>query len=132
MNPTTVPTVPAPRITHRDGFLAFGLSEHYQAKLKTKDDAEMRVLVSASPLLDDDGQYAGALAMVTDVTAVGEAEEILNSQGERLRTEVAGGLLAETPTGASFGPAPEDDAVRTDLSQANERGTMPERSQARD
>src|SRR5690242_9990443 len=31
MNPTTVPTVPAPRITHRDGFLAFGLSEHYQA-----------------------------------------------------------------------------------------------------
>jgi AraC family transcriptional regulator len=31
MNPTTVPSVPKPRITPRDAFLVFGLNQHYQA-----------------------------------------------------------------------------------------------------
>jgi AraC family transcriptional regulator len=31
MNPTTIPAIPKPRISTRDAFLVFGLSQHYQA-----------------------------------------------------------------------------------------------------
>ena len=64
------------------------MSEHYQAQLRSKDGSAVQVLVSASPFMDDDGHYAGALAMVTDITTVSEAEEILRSQSLRIQAEV--------------------------------------------
>ncbi len=45
-----------------------GISEQYEVTLLGKDDTEVRVLVVASTLVDDDDRYAGALALVTDVT----------------------------------------------------------------
>lgn len=75
----------------------FGLREHYQAALKTKDGAVVRVLVSASPLLDEDGNYAGSLAMVSDVTAVGEAEDILRAQSSQIGAEMDDGRQGENP-----------------------------------
>ncbi len=65
-----------------------GMSEHYETQLLTKDGAVLHVLVSASPFMDNDGQYVGALALVTDVTAVREAEEILRSQTAGRQTAV--------------------------------------------
>lgn len=65
-----------------------GMSEHYQTRLKAKDGAVIEVLVSASPLMDEGGHYAGALAMVADVTAVQEAEDIGHSQSVRIQVEL--------------------------------------------
>ena len=65
-----------------------GMSEHYESQLLTKDGAVLHVLVSASPFMDDDGHYVGAVALVTDVTALREAEEILRSQTAEIQTGV--------------------------------------------
>ena len=50
-----------------------GMSEHYQTRLRARCGAAVEVLVSASPFMDESGHYAGALAMVTDISAVREA-----------------------------------------------------------
>jgi PAS domain S-box-containing protein/diguanylate cyclase (GGDEF)-like protein len=70
------PETQAALADHRDRRRA-GISEHYETDLQAKDGSVVRVLVSASPLIDEDGEFAGALAMVTDVSALGEAEEVL-------------------------------------------------------
>lgn len=51
-----------------------GMSEHYPTELRTKDGDVVAVLVSVTPLRDEDGRFAGALAMVTDVNACGTRE----------------------------------------------------------
>ncbi|HUR22814.1 MAG TPA: PAS domain S-box protein [Acidimicrobiales bacterium] len=53
------------------------LSEHYEAHLQAKDGTTLHALLTVSPFVTDDGEYIGALAMVSDVTAVRDAEEIL-------------------------------------------------------
>ena len=67
-----------------------GISEHYESTLRGKDGAAVPVLISASPFFDDDGRYAGALAMVTDVSALREAEEVLRLDSLRVRVEAEG------------------------------------------
>ena len=62
-----------------------GLSEHYETTLRAKDGALLHALISASPLLDTGGRYCGALAMVTDVTALREANEVLRLQSAGAR-----------------------------------------------
>jgi PAS domain S-box-containing protein len=74
-----------------------GMSEHYETRLRTRDGAVVHVLVSASPFLDDDGHYVGALALVTDVTALREAEEIVRSQSRHIQPGVDEGALGEEP-----------------------------------
>jgi len=73
------------------------MSEHYQAQLRDKDGAVVEVLISASPLMDEHGHHGGALAMVTDVTAVREAEEIVRWQSQRMEALVEGGNPDEKP-----------------------------------
>ena len=60
------------------------LSEHYEAHLRAKDGSTVHALLSVSPFADDDGDYVGALAMVSDITAVREAEEILRQSARTL------------------------------------------------
>lgn len=67
------------------------LSEHYEAHLRAKGGATVHALLSVSPFVDDDGEYVGALAMVSDVTAVRDAEDILRQSARTL----AGGDKAE-------------------------------------
>lgn len=50
-----------------------GISEHYEFKFTRKDGADLWGLVSVCPLLDHEGRYQGALAMVTDITQRREA-----------------------------------------------------------
>ena len=53
------------------------LGEHHEAHLRAKDGSTVHALLSVSPFVDDDGAYVGALAVVSDITAVRDAEEIL-------------------------------------------------------
>jgi PAS domain S-box-containing protein len=60
------------------------LSEHYEAQLQSREGKRLRALLSVSPFVDEDGEYVGALAMVSDITAVREAEEFLRLQSARI------------------------------------------------
>lgn len=73
------------------------MREHYQAKLKATNGA-VDGWVSASPLVDEIGRYGGSLAMVTDVSAVREAEDILRSQSWRVQEMDEGHLDGNPPT----------------------------------
>ena len=52
-----------------------GIDEQLEFRLRAKDGHEVWTLVAASSLYDKDGEYAGALAMVTDISAQKAAEE---------------------------------------------------------
>jgi two-component system, cell cycle sensor histidine kinase and response regulator CckA len=77
-----------------------GKRDAYQTKLIHRDGHDIWVWVSASPVHEDDGTYAGVLCMVTDVTewvlAAREREELQTQlhQSQRLETvgKLAGGV----------------------------------------
>lgn len=112
-----------------------GMSEHYQTAFRSKDGSVVQVLVSATPFMDRNVQVTGALAMVTDVTATREAEDIVRSQSLRMRaqgnqdspggmhaltrrTPLAGALSSPlvAATRRSLIPAPEDRALMSTVS----------------
>lgn len=66
-----------------------GIAEQYDFRFRRKDGAPTWGMISASPVLDQEGRYEGALAMVTDITKRKRAERALRTSEERLR------LLAE-------------------------------------
>jgi PAS domain S-box-containing protein len=54
-----------------------GIPERHELKFRRKDSSTVWTLVSASPILGADGQYQGALAMVTDISDRKQMEETL-------------------------------------------------------
>ena len=73
------------------------LSEHKQGvkqvidyKFIRKDGSELWCILSTSPLLDDDGKYAGSLDMLTDITERKKAEEELRKSENRFRVMFEG------------------------------------------
>jgi len=54
-----------------------GIKEQHEFKFRHKNGAEIWVTLKTTPLLDEQGDYAGALAMVTDITEHKRAEEKL-------------------------------------------------------
>src|SRR5205085_1955531 len=48
-------------------------------RFRHTDGRDVWTLMSASPIHDDEGRFAGALAMVTDITARRAAEEALRA-----------------------------------------------------
>ena len=54
-----------------------GIAEQHDFKFMRKDGAEFWGVVATNPILDAQGQYAGALAMVTDITSRKQSEEAL-------------------------------------------------------
>ena len=54
-----------------------GVAEQHDFRFRRKDGGELWAMLSASPFADDAGHYAGAIAMVTDVTAAKKAEQQL-------------------------------------------------------
>ncbi|MFC2029975.1 PAS domain S-box protein [Chloroflexota bacterium] len=61
-----------------------GFSDTYEAVLLRQDSGTLPVLVSASPILDPQGNYRGSLAVCTDITERVEAEEALRRRVEEL------------------------------------------------
>ncbi|MGG6294867.1 PAS domain S-box protein [Leptolyngbya sp. AN02str] len=69
------------------------LSGQYEFEFERRDGSALWVLVSASPLLDAMGQYAGAIAMMTDISDRKRMEDERREAIERLRKSEA--ALAE-------------------------------------
>ncbi len=59
-----------------------GVREQHLLGLRCKDGREMFARMSTSPVLDGEGRYAGALAMVTDLTDHLRVEEALHAANE--------------------------------------------------
>lgn len=52
-----------------------GIQEHHDFCFKHKDGKEIWTLLATNPLYDEDGNYVGALAMVTDISDRKQAEQ---------------------------------------------------------
>jgi PAS domain S-box-containing protein len=60
-----------------------GLSDSYEIRLQRKDGSIIWTLVSASPLRDDRGAFAGAFGMLTDITERKRSEAALRESQQR-------------------------------------------------
>ena len=61
-----------------------GERDQYEIRLRRNDGSALWVLVSGAPYLDEAGEYAGALAMATDITGRKKSEEALSERVEEL------------------------------------------------
>lgn len=62
-----------------------GVHEQYDFRLRRKDGAVLWVLVSANPIFDRQGRYAGSLGMMTDITERRAAEEAVRQSNRLLQ-----------------------------------------------
>ena len=65
--------------------IAAGKSGRVEAHARRKDGTEAVLLVSYSPVLDERGEFQGALAMFNDITERKRAEQALQKTSEQLR-----------------------------------------------
>jgi PAS domain S-box-containing protein len=65
--------------------IAAGESGRVEAHARRKDGSEAVLLVSYSPVLDERGEFQGALAMYSDITDRKQAEQALRRTSEQLR-----------------------------------------------
>ena len=61
-----------------------GLSDQLEARFLRKDRSYVWVLVNASPLFDVDGQYAGSVCLMSDITQRKHIEEVLHQREQQL------------------------------------------------
>ncbi len=83
-------------------FRSGGGATHADFKLRRKDGSELWVLVAATPIFDEAGQYEGVLAMLTDITDRKAAEEALRRAEAKYRgifENVVEGLFQTTVEG---------------------------------
>jgi PAS domain S-box-containing protein len=62
-----------------------GLADQYEMRWRTPDGREVWTIVNANPLTDADGAYAGAFAMVTDISERISHERAVRASEERYR-----------------------------------------------
>jgi PAS domain S-box-containing protein len=63
-----------------------GVTEQHDFKFRRKDGTELWAIVTTNPLFDEEGQYAGALGMITDITERKQGEVALRESEENFRT----------------------------------------------
>ena len=63
-----------------------GIKEEYEARLIGGDGREIWGIISATPFLDNQGRFAGSLAMFADITDRKKAEKDLRNSREELET----------------------------------------------
>ncbi|ACC85009.1 EAL and GGDEF domain-containing protein [Nostoc punctiforme] len=61
-----------------------GIQEAHDFKFRCQDGSDLWAIISCAPLLDDQGNYAGALGMVTNITDRKLAEAALQESKQRL------------------------------------------------
>ncbi|WP_257452829.1 sensor histidine kinase [Archangium lipolyticum] len=66
-----------------------GITDVHDFKLQRKDGTLVWTLMSCNPIQDEEGNYLGALAMVTDITRRREAEEKVRQLNEDLERRIA-------------------------------------------
>jgi PAS domain S-box-containing protein len=74
-----------------------GVREQIEERLRRRDGSELWVRMSVSPLIKDNGEFDGALAMVSDITERKQAEEALRESEDKLR------LLLDSTAEAIYG-----------------------------
>jgi PAS domain S-box-containing protein len=65
---------------------ARGIAEHHEFRFLRRDGSELWTAMSTSPIFDEAGRFAGALAMVTDITERRRADEALRRSEARFRS----------------------------------------------
>jgi PAS domain S-box-containing protein len=63
-----------------------GVREQTEERLRRKDGSEVWVRIAGTPVFGSDGEFDGAFAMVSDITARKRAEQALRISEERLRS----------------------------------------------
>ena len=63
-----------------------GIAEQHDFRLRRKDGSDVWTAMSTTPAFDGEGRYAGALAMVTDITERRRAEDALRESEARFRS----------------------------------------------
>ena len=63
-----------------------GIEEQYDLRLWRKDGSALWVILSATPIRDEQGQVTGALAMLTDITKRRRAEQLVRLQATALES----------------------------------------------
>ncbi|MDY7022236.1 MAG: PAS domain S-box protein, partial [Cyanobacteriota bacterium] len=79
-----------------------GITEQHDFKFQHKEDRDVWTLVSTNPILSPSGQYAGALAMVTDISDRKETDIRLKESEQRYASLVAAipvGIFRHDSTG---------------------------------
>lgn len=79
-----------------------GITEQQEIKLQRRDGSALWVLMSTGPILDGAGKYAGALAMVANLTARHEAEQTMRRSELWFRALIEGAedlIAVLTPAG---------------------------------
>jgi PAS domain S-box-containing protein len=99
-----------------------GIAEQYDFKFRRKDGTDLWVILSATPFLDRNGQYAGFLAMVTDITERLQAERALQHAHASLRASIKE-LEQRTRALAALSPIPTPDGG-TDDEPPDDRGEV--------
>jgi PAS domain S-box-containing protein len=61
-----------------------GLRESFEERLQRRDGSELWVRMTATPVFKDDGEFDGALAMMSDITEEKRTKEALRISEERL------------------------------------------------
>ncbi len=62
-----------------------GLSQNYELALRKKNGEKLWALVSATPILDDQGNFKGSFAMFTDITERKQNEEVIKQLNDNLK-----------------------------------------------
>jgi PAS domain S-box-containing protein len=82
-----------------------GLAERHEFRFRRKDGSELWVLVSASPTLDERGDFVGAMALMTDLTDRRQLEREVLTAAEQERQRIGQDLhdtVGQMLTGVSF------------------------------
>jgi PAS domain S-box-containing protein len=70
-----------------------GLREQIEERLRRRDGSELWVRIAATPVFKDNGEFDGALAMVSDITEEKRAKEALRQSEERFRLAAQAGNM---------------------------------------
>src|SRR5205085_9242589 len=83
---------------------AQGLKEQYDLRLRRRDGSELWVIVCATPIRGERGEFVGALSMLTDITERKRAEEALRETARSKAESLAllDTILSSAPIGFAF------------------------------